>query len=94
MTEHKWLEKWKVISLLELVKEIGGGEAGRDSKNKYAYQNHPVYKEWEYCVQERAKGNDRGFLEWLDNENIPIITAYLIERGWKKEDNVMFWVCW
>jgi hypothetical protein len=55
-SKNDWLKDWKVIDLREVIKEIGGVH----------WDKHPVQKEWEYQIQERSKGNDRGNLElWL-----------------------------
>ena len=83
--KNDWLKDWKVIDLREVIKEIGG----------VRWDKHPVQKEWEYQIQERSKGNDRGNLEWVgDNEKTPLINEFLLSRGFKKGDEVIYWVCW
>ena len=84
-SKNDWLKNWKVIDLREVIKEIGG----------VRWDKHPVQKEWEYQILERSKGNDRGNLEWVgDNEKTPLINEFLLSRGFKKGDKVIYWVCW
>ena len=83
--ENLWSKSWRVIDLLELVKEIGGLD----------YRNHDVYKEWEYQIENGGRGNDLANLEWVgDNEKTPIINKFLLSNGFKKGEKVLFWVCW
>ena len=84
MSNLNFIKKWEVIDLLQLCKEIANGNEKR-----------PVYKEWEYQIVERSKGNDRANLEWVgDNENTPIINEYLLDCGFNKGDKILFWVSW
>jgi hypothetical protein len=83
--DNNWLTDWKVIDLLEVVKKIGGEN----------WHNHPVQKEWEYQIIERNKGNNRGTLEWVgDNEKTPLINKFLLSQGFKKSDKVIYWISW
>lgn len=85
MENKKWLENWRVIDLLELVKEIGGEN----------YQKHKVYKEWQYQIENRGRGNDVANLEWVgQNKKTPLINEFLLSNGFKKDEMVLFWVCW
>jgi len=85
MEKRKWIYNWRVIDLLKLVKEIGG-------KN---YQKHPIYKEWEYQVENRAKSNDSANLEWVaENEETPLINEFLLSNGFSKGEMVLFYVSW
>ncbi len=74
-----------MIDLLELCDEIANGD-----------RKHPVMKEKKYQMQVRCgRVNDRANLEWVgDNENTPIINEYLLNCGFNKGDEVLFWVCW
>lgn len=82
-SKNDWLKEWKVIDLLEVIKEISGGD-----------YNHPVQKEWEYQIEERCKGNDSGNLEWVgENDKTPLINEFLLSRGFKKDEKVIYWVC-
>jgi hypothetical protein len=84
VSKNDWLKDWKVIDLLEVIKEISGGD-----------HNHPVQREWEYQIQKRSKGNDRGNLEWVgDNEKTPLINEFLLSRGFEKDEKVIYWICW
>jgi len=86
MSNTNWLKPWRTIDLLQLCKAI----AGEDN-----IHNHPVGKEWQYQINERAKGNDKGNLEWVgDNEKTPIINAFLLANGFEQDEKVMYWVCW
>jgi len=79
------IKDWKVIDLLDLIKEIGGEN----------YHEHEVHKEWEYQIQNRSKGNDKANLEWVgENKNTPLINKHLLKNGFTKGEKVLFWVCW
>lgn len=80
-----WKKNWKVIDLLELVKEIGGAN----------YHNHPVYDEWRHFIEERSQGNDKGILEWIGNDdNMPLINEFLLNNGFESGEKAIIWVCW
>jgi hypothetical protein len=84
-TANKWLKDWKVINLREVVKEIGGVH----------WDKHPVQKEWAYHITERSRGNDKGNLEWVgDDENTPLINKFLLSKGFKKGEQIIYYVSW
>lgn len=81
-SKNDWLKDWKVIDLIRVVEEIGGDR----------WDKHPVQKEWAYQIQERSKGNDRGSLDWVgDIKKTPLINEFLLSRGFKKGDKVIYW---
>lgn len=82
------IKDWKVVDLLDLRNEIQGGTNNR---------RHPVNKEWEYMVREKAHGNDRGVYHNIDMRytETPIIDQYLMDNyGFKDKEVFIFWVCW
>ncbi len=82
--DSKWLKSWKVINLLETIKEIGGTNL----------DNHPVIAEWNYQLRKR-KGNDIGNLEWVGEDiETPIINEFLLSNGFEKGEKVSYWVCY
>lgn len=85
-TNDKWLKPWRVIDLREVCQEISG---------KNSFDKHPIYKEWEYQIHNRSKGNDKANLEWVGaNEKTPLINDFLLKNGFEKDEMVMYWVCW
>lgn len=83
MINLMFTKKWEVIDLVELCDIISNGN-----------RKHPVYKEQQYQIFERSKGNDTANLEWIGhNENTPIINEYLLNCGYNVGDKVLFWVC-
>ena len=83
MSDLNFIKRWEVIDLLDLCEEISKGD-----------RKHPVYKEQQYQLNERSKGNDRANLEWVGhNEHTPIINEYLLNCGFNHGDKVLFWVC-
>ena len=54
MKNNNWLKNWVTIDLLDLIQEIGGGDK--------TFRKHPVYKEWQYIIEENSKGNGSGIL--------------------------------
>ena len=84
-SEKDWLMPWKVIDLREVCKKIANGD----------FDKHPVYQEWRYQVLERSKGNDRGNLEWVgNNEKTPLINNFLLENGFEKDEMIIYYVTW
>ena len=81
-----WLKPWRTIDILQLCKTIAG-------RSDIYY--HPVGKEWEYYIEERAKGNDRAIIECIGSDDkTPLINAYLLANGFTKNETVLYWVCW
>jgi len=78
-------ENWKVINLLRVCQEIGGED----------FEEHKVYKEWEYQMENRSMGNDRANFEEVGiNKKTPLINEFLLANGFKKGEEVLYWVCW
>jgi hypothetical protein len=83
--KNKWNMNTKVINLREVIKEIGGPR----------WDLHPVYEEWKYQVLNRCKGNDSANLEWVgDEERTPLINKFLLSNGFKKGEEVLYFISW
>jgi hypothetical protein len=63
--------------------------------NNFNFDSHPIYQEWRYHLDERCNGNDSGNLEWVGNDGrTPLINKFLLNNGFKKGEQIIYYVSW